>query len=187
MSKIDKLDAEIITLLQSDGRRPSVEMARLLNVAEGTIRKRIERLVGDEVIQISAWADPLKIGYQNYAVLMVRVDLQELDRAAEQIAKQPEIFFLGTCTGAYDLFVTACFHSLQHMHEFITQRLSRVAGIRKVSTSHVMRVVKRDYSFDVTLTDEVKPDRTVRARGKAAARTGGRTPPSGKAATSRKQ
>jgi Lrp/AsnC family transcriptional regulator for asnA, asnC and gidA len=158
---------KIISLLQSDGRRPSVEVARLLNVAEGTIRKRIERLVGEQVIQISAWADPLKIGYQNYAVLMIRVDLQELDRAAEQIAKLPEIFFLGTCTGAFDLFVTACFHSLQHMHEFITRRLSQVAGIREISTSHVMRVMKRDYSFDITPTDQPKSDRTVRARGKA--------------------
>jgi Lrp/AsnC family transcriptional regulator for asnA, asnC and gidA len=166
MQKIDQLDAEIISLLQSDGRRPSVEMARLLNVAEGTIRKRIERLVGEEVIQISAWADPLRIGYENYAVLMMQVDHQKLDRAAEQIAELPEIFFLGTCTGAFDVFVTACFRSLQHMHEFITQRLAQVPGIRHVSTSHVMRVVKRDYSFDVTPTDEQLPDRTVRARGK---------------------
>jgi Lrp/AsnC family transcriptional regulator, regulator for asnA, asnC and gidA len=187
MSAIDKLDAEIISLLQSDGRRPSVEMARLLKVAEGTIRKRIERLIGEEVIQISAWADPLRIGYQNYAVLMMSVDLQELDRAAEQIAELPEIFFLGTCTGAFDLFVTACFHSLQHMHEFITQRLSQVAGIRRISTSHVMRVVKRDYSFDITPTDEAKPDRTVRARYKAAPRAGKRSKGAARAAVSRKQ
>jgi Lrp/AsnC family transcriptional regulator for asnA, asnC and gidA len=145
-------------------------MARPLDVAEGTIRKRIERLVGEGVIQISAWADPLRIGYQNYAVLMLSVDHRELESAAEQIAAHPEIFFLGTCTGAFDLFVTACFRSLQHMHEFITQRLSQVPGVRQVSTSHVMRVVKRDYAFDVTPTDDEKPDRTVRARGQATKR-----------------
>jgi Lrp/AsnC family transcriptional regulator for asnA, asnC and gidA len=166
MARIDHLDAEIISLLQSDGRRPSVEIARTLQVAEGTIRKRIERLVGEEVIQISAWADPLRIGYDNYAVLMMHVDHKELDRAAERIAALPEIFFLGTCTGAYDLFVTACFRSLQHMHEFITRRLTQIPGIRGVSTSHVMRVVKRDYSFDVTPTDDEQPNRTVRARAK---------------------
>ena len=38
---LDDLDAQIITLLQNDGRRPTVEMARHLAVAEGTVRKRI--------------------------------------------------------------------------------------------------------------------------------------------------
>src|SRR5260370_531521 len=93
-----------ITLLQDDGRRPTVEMARHLAVAEGTVRKRIERLIREKVIQIGAWADPLKIGYQNYAVLMMHVDLRDLERAAEQLSKMPEIFFLGTCTGGFDLF-----------------------------------------------------------------------------------
>ncbi len=180
MIKIDQLDAGIISLLQKDGRRPSVEMARLLDVAEGTIRKRIERLIGDGVIHVSAWADPLKIGYENYAVLMIRIDHQELDKAAQRIAQFPEIFFLGICTGAYDLFVTAAFRSLQHMHEFITVRLSRVAGVRDVTTSHVMQVVKRDYSFEITATGEAEPGRVAGTRDKSgspASRRGRRRPP----------
>jgi Lrp/AsnC family transcriptional regulator for asnA, asnC and gidA len=161
---LDDLDAQIITLLQDDGRRPTVKMARQLAVAEGTVRKRIERLVREKVIQIGAWADPLKIGYQNYAVLMMHVDLRDLERAAEQLSKMPEIFFLGTCTGGFDLFVSACFRSLEHMHEFMTKRLSRVPGIQRVSTSHVTRVMKRDYSFRVTAVQRESPAGLRRVR-----------------------
>jgi Lrp/AsnC family transcriptional regulator, regulator for asnA, asnC and gidA len=147
---LDALDAEIVTLLQADGRRPTVEIARRLRVAEGTVRKRLDRLIREEVIQIGAWADPLKIGYQNYAVFMMHVELREFKRVAERLAKMPEIFFLGTCTGAFDVFATACFRSLEHLHEFMTTRLARVHGIQRVSTSSVTRVMKRDYSFRVT-------------------------------------
>jgi Lrp/AsnC family transcriptional regulator for asnA, asnC and gidA len=164
MLSLDRLDAEIITLLQSDGRRPTVEIARRLAVAEGTVRKRIERLSREKIIQISAWADPLKIGYQNYAVLMIHVELRELERAAVQLSKMPEIFFLGTCTGAFDIFVSACFRSLEHMHEFMTKRLSRVPGIQRVATSNVTRVMKRDYSFHVTTADGEAPGRSGRVR-----------------------
>jgi Lrp/AsnC family transcriptional regulator for asnA, asnC and gidA len=170
---LDDLDAQIITLLQDDGRRPTVEMARHLAVAEGTVRKRIERLIREKVIQIGAWADPLKIGYQNYAVLMMHVDLRDLERAAEQLSKMPEIFFLGTCTGGFDIFVSACFRSLEHMHEFMTKRLSRVPGIQRVSTSHVTRVMKRDYSFRVTTGQKEPPAglrRMRRRRGPGMAR-----------------
>jgi len=152
-ASIDLVDAKIVEMLQADGRRPSLEIARSLGVAEGTVRKRIERLVRDKVIQISAWADPLQIGYQNYAVLMMSMDLHHLDRGAEEIAQMPEVFFLGTCIGEFNLFISACFRSLEHMHEFMTQRLAKVAGIQRVSTSHVTRVVKRDYSFEIVAVD----------------------------------
>ncbi len=161
---VDALDAEIVTLLQTDGRRPTVEMARRLHVAEGTVRKRIDRLVRERVIQISAWADPLKIGYQNYAVLMMHVELREFERIAERLAEMPEIFFLGTCTGAFDIFASACFRSLEHMHEFITKRLARVRGIQRVSTSNVTRVIKRDYSFRITAAETNGAPRTPSGR-----------------------
>lgn len=165
MKPIDRLDAEIITLLQSDGRRPSVEIARRLAVAEGTVRKRVERLIREQVIQIGAWADPLKIGYQNYAVMMIQAELRYLERAAERLAEMPEIFFLGTCTGAFDIFATACFRSVEHMHEFMTKRLARVPGIRRVSTSNVTRVGKRNYSFRVASVDGTSDGNSVgRAR-----------------------
>lgn len=151
--EIDALDAKIVDMLQANGRRPCLEMARWLGVSEGTVRKRIERLVRDKVIQISAWADPLQIGYNNYAVLMMNLDLKSLDRAAGQISEMPEVFFLGTCIGEFNLFVSACFRSLDHMHEFMTKRLAQVPGVQRVSTSHVTRVVKRDYSFPVVQTD----------------------------------
>jgi Lrp/AsnC family transcriptional regulator, regulator for asnA, asnC and gidA len=153
MTTIDQLDAKIISLLQADGRRSNVDIARSLAVAEGTVRKRIERLVRDKVIQISAWADPLRIGYQNYAVLMMYVDLRSLDRAAKQLAAIPEVFFLGTCIGEFNLFVSACFRSLEHMHEFMTKRLSKISGIQRLSTSHVTSIAKRDYSFKAVHAD----------------------------------
>jgi Lrp/AsnC family transcriptional regulator, regulator for asnA, asnC and gidA len=167
--QLDALDAKIIVMLQADGRRPSIEMARSLGVTEGTIRKRIERLVRDKIIQISAWADPLQIGYNNYAVLMMNLDLKHLDSGADKISRMPEVFFLGTCIGEFNLFVSACFRSLEHMHEFMTKRLARVPGVRRISTSHVTRVVKRDYSFTVIPTDVSRP---LRRRSSAANRRG---------------
>ena len=68
------------------------------------MRKRIERLVREQVIQIGAWADPLKIGYQDYINMELQVSLAEIERVAERLAKLPEIFFLGLCTGRSNIF-----------------------------------------------------------------------------------
>jgi hypothetical protein len=80
---------------------------------------------------------------------MMYVDLRSLDHAAKQLSALPEVFFLGTCIGEFNLFVSACFRSLDHMHEFMTKRLSKISGIQRLSTSHVTSIAKRDYSFKV--------------------------------------
>jgi Lrp/AsnC family transcriptional regulator for asnA, asnC and gidA len=156
-TRIDDLDARIITLLRNDGRRSNVDIARYLKVAEGTVRKRIERLVRERVIQIGAWADPLKIGYQTYANIELSVNLRDIEAVAERVAKLPEIFFLGIRTDRSDIFATACFRSNEHFHEFITKRLARVPGIRHASSSSINKIVKREHTFPVAMHGDNGP------------------------------
>jgi Lrp/AsnC family transcriptional regulator for asnA, asnC and gidA len=147
MSHIDDLDAKIITILRPDGRRSNVEIARQLGVAEGTVRKRIERLVREQIIQIGAWADPLKVGYSDYINLELRVRLRDIESIAQRLAKLPEIFFLGLCTGRSGIFAAGCFRSNDHFHEFMTKHLARIPGILGISASSITRIVKRAHSF----------------------------------------
>ena len=142
-------------MLQVDGRQPNTELARRLGVAEGTVRRRLARLRRENVVQIGAWVDPLKIGYQIYAHIEIRVRLAAIERVAREVARLPEIFFVGICTGAFDIFAAGLFVSNQHMDEFITRRLSRVPGIEGTSTSSVIRVVKRDYRLQVPSANSV--------------------------------
>lgn len=149
---IDETDAKIVTLLQADGRLANTEIARRLGIAEGTVRKRVGRLLREEVIQVGAWADPLRIGYQTYAIIEVQVHLPDIERVAERLASFSEVFFLGICTGNFDIFAAAIFRSSAHLYEFVTKRLSRTPGIVRTSTSNVIRVVKRNYTFPALAT-----------------------------------
>jgi Lrp/AsnC family transcriptional regulator for asnA, asnC and gidA len=90
-SQIDEIDARIVTILQEDGRSPNTEIARRLGLAEGTVRKRVARLLRDKVMQVGAWADPLKIGYQVHVILEIETDLRLLDVAARRVAGMREV------------------------------------------------------------------------------------------------
>ena len=46
---MDELDRKIITLLQLDGRASNAKIAREVSVSEGTVRRRLRRLVNDDV------------------------------------------------------------------------------------------------------------------------------------------
>jgi Lrp/AsnC family transcriptional regulator for asnA, asnC and gidA len=149
MTPIDELDAKIITLLRQNGRRSNVEIARRLSIAEGTVRKRIDRLVGEGVIQIGAWADPYKIGYQVYINMDLQVQLEEIEQIAHRLAKLPEIFFLGLSTGRSGIFAGCCFRSNVHFHDFLIQDLARIPGIQSISTTIITKILKREHSFPV--------------------------------------
>src|SRR5262245_53604565 len=146
---LNALDANIITLLQADGRRTNTDIARRLGVAEGTVRNRIMRLLADEVIKVGVWPNPLKIGYQTYAFIEIQVNPPDLERVAEHLASFPEIAFVGICTGSFDLHVAALFYSNEHMYELITKRLNHVKGVLHTSTSTVLRIVKRECGYPV--------------------------------------
>ena len=149
-STIDEIDAKMIALLEADGRQHNTELANRLGVAEATIRNRITRLVREGIVQFGVWVNPLKIGYAIYALIEIQTSLADVERVAERRAQLPEIFFIGICTGTYDIFVSALFRSSEHMQEFMTKRVAQIKGIQRTSTTTVTQVVKRSYAPPVT-------------------------------------
>ena len=134
-------------MLQADARRPNTDIARRLRIAETTVRNRIERLTREGVVQCGAWTDPLKIGYQTYAIIQVAPP--RLEKVAEVLAALPEVFFLGIATGGFDIVAAAVFRSNEHLYELMTKRFARIAGIQRTSTLGIVRIVKRAYSYPV--------------------------------------
>ena len=60
---MDQLDRRIINLLQMDGRASNAALARELEVSEGTIRRRVRRLIQEGLIRITAVPNIEKPGY----------------------------------------------------------------------------------------------------------------------------
>src|SRR5262245_34576262 len=87
--EISDLDLKIIEELQGDGRRPFTQIAAQLGVSEAAVRARTSRLMERGVLQIVGVADPLKLGYDQMALIGVRCDGDQLLEAAHAIAALP--------------------------------------------------------------------------------------------------
>jgi len=148
-TKLDNVDTKIVNLLHSDGRMTNTEVARRLGLAEATVRKRVARLVETGVMQFQAWVDPLKVGYDIYAIIQIQVSPPHIESVAETLREFPEIAFLGVCTGDFDIFAAAVLRSNADLYDFLTKRLSQVTGINRTATSSMIRLVKREYVFPV--------------------------------------
>jgi Lrp/AsnC family transcriptional regulator for asnA, asnC and gidA len=161
---LDDVDLRLISLLQGDGRRSNVEIAQELNLAEATVRRRLDRLLSDGALRITAVVDPDKTGLPTAAVIMVEADLARVDDIARQLAALPEVQIVSITTGRWDIIVQAVFPSDEHLLSFLRDRVASIAGVRHTETFHVLRQVKHlgDWTLPLELTSStagnVDPD-----------------------------
>src|SRR5919108_4031130 len=91
---LDDLDKAIIKALQLDGRRPYAQIGRELKVPEATVRQRAERLINRGIVQVVGVTDPLAMGFQQPALIGIKVDAAKLEQTAETIAGLDEGTYL---------------------------------------------------------------------------------------------
>ena len=72
--ELTDLDKRIIEHLQEDGRRPFTQIAADLGVSEAAVRARTNRLIERGVIQVVGVTDPLRLGFQQWAMIGIRCE-----------------------------------------------------------------------------------------------------------------
>jgi Lrp/AsnC family transcriptional regulator for asnA, asnC and gidA len=139
---LDKLDFDIVSCLQQDGRMSFTEMAEKLDVSVGTVRTRMNKLVEDGTINIIGRVDPEKVGFHAYAHIAVYVRPATLkEKLAKKIARLPEVSFLAMTSGEYDLEVDVMCRDNDHLMEFV-DKISAYQGIHQTKTTLYFRVYK---------------------------------------------
>lgn len=102
----DKLNQQIIGMLEIDGRSPFKEIAVALDVSEGTVRNRVNRMKDAGVLQIKALVDRSAINYATDSMLGIKVaPTSSPSEVAKRLQDCNEIVFIIWITGRYDLLV----------------------------------------------------------------------------------
>jgi Lrp/AsnC family transcriptional regulator for asnA, asnC and gidA len=145
--QIDSLDQQIIRVLQSNGRMSNVDIAREVGVTEATVRKRLDRLLGEGIVRTTACLDLTRVGLGTGALIALQVDLARIGRIAEQLANLPQVRSVSYTAGEYDLFLEAVFASDQDLLHFLTSDIAAIQGIRKTSTFHILKRIKDEHQW----------------------------------------
>jgi DNA-binding Lrp family transcriptional regulator len=156
-SEIDELDYRIIVELQEDSRRSNRALARVLGVSESTVRRRIKDLITARTIELTAIPDPAKVGYPTHAFLQVQVDFSEVTRVAGVLVEYPEVHYVGICSGANQLLVTAMCRSPGELSDFITEELGKIPGIKRTETITHLKYEKRTFGWLQPVRNDTLP------------------------------
>ncbi len=148
--KITPLDVGIISSLRGDARKSFVKIAEELGTPESTVRHRLNRLVKHGILEFTAVANPLLMGYPIWAIIEIQGEPSRVRAVAQQLAKAPEVYFVGITTGRCDIFASAVFRSNEELLDFLTTRVAKIPGIMRTSTSTVLDVVKRTLALSAS-------------------------------------
>jgi DNA-binding Lrp family transcriptional regulator len=131
---MDRKNRRILDILKEDGRASFTDIADELNVSEGTVRKRVQDMKEDGVIDrftVELGSTAAK------AIVMVKLSTNS---GIDQVLKEfPEDMAINEVAGEYDLIV----EFERANNERINEVLDKVRGIEGVKETKTYTVLKQ--------------------------------------------
>ena len=149
MLEVDELDRRMIQLLQRNGRASNARVAREVGVSEGTVRRRLKRLLEEDIIKVVAFPDPEMFGYGTEALVGVQVDPDKTSEVASSLAALRETSWVSVTTGAFDIFTWVTLPSSVELGTFLNTKVRTVPGVRRTETFVNLQIPKRNYGLAV--------------------------------------
>lgn len=142
--ELDDLDVKILTLLQKDARASYKKIAEELGVSTPTVRNRINSLTNLGVIKrfTAIISDELIGGVAS--IILVDADPSRLKEISREISAFPEAREVYRTAGDFELVAKLFLDDMDALEEFLTKKLGRVEGIKKIKNYLVIKGAKEE-------------------------------------------
>ena len=129
MINLDNLDINIIEALRENGCIASTKLASKFSVNEGTIRKRIKKLINSGLLSIKGLINPSLIVNKSVITVGIKVTLsKDLVAVAKEMSKIPLVYSVVIVTGRYDIIIELFLETSKYS-DFLTNELSKIKSI----------------------------------------------------------
>ena len=143
---IDAIDEEIIRQLQTDGRRPYTQLAKVVGLSEAAVRQRVQRLLETGVMQVVAVTDPLSLGLRRQAMVGIKVQ-GDVRHVADVLAKLEEVVYVVLTAGSVDLLAEVVVASDDDLLHLLNDSIRSIPGVVATDTSIYLSLRKQTYQW----------------------------------------
>ncbi len=148
MKQLDKIDKEILNILQDQGRITNSDLAGKVGLSSPSIIERIRKMEKAGIIsKYSALINPKKVNKE--IVTMVAISMQlhnesEFKRFYESIRKWPEVLECYHVTGDEDFIMKVAVKDITTYERFMFEKVMKISGVRNIRTFLVLSSVKEN-------------------------------------------
>ena len=142
--KMDETNIAIVKHLRH-GRKSFKKIAEALSISENTVRARVNKLIDEGILEISARVDPEAIPGHRVVMVGVKLKTMNLVKKGEEFSKLKGVVSVNVVTGRYDLLLVVFLNSGFGLLEFYTEEVARIEDVQSVETF----VVYKGYNLKV--------------------------------------
>jgi Lrp/AsnC family transcriptional regulator for asnA, asnC and gidA len=143
---LDAANRAIIEALQRDGRQPYGAIAEAVGLSEAAVRRRVQRLREDGIMQIVAVTDPLQLGFTRQAMVGISVE-GDVRLVAEKISELAEVDYVVMCAGSFDLLAEVVCEDDERLLALLNDALRAIPGVRSTETFLYLKLAKQTYTW----------------------------------------
>lgn len=122
---------------------------RMGDISERAIRYRIDRMIEEGVIQISAVVSPEALGLKIKADVWLEVEADAVLDVAKKMAAFENVTYVACGIGQNDISIQVVARDTSEIYYFVTEVVRKVPGVRKTTTSIVPIILKDVYQWRV--------------------------------------
>ena len=143
---MDRLDKRILSELQADGTLTNAELAERVGLSATPCARRVKQLEEEGVIaRRVVLLNASKLGLKLHALVQISMDKHTPDRFEHfesEVRKHPEVIELLLIPGqSADYLLKLVLPDMEHYHDFLLNKITRIEGVADVHSSFIMRRV----------------------------------------------
>jgi DNA-binding Lrp family transcriptional regulator len=142
---IDRIDREILRLLQQDGRLANAQLAEAVSLSPSACLRRLQRLESSGVIEAyAARLNGAAIGRPNTVFIEVTLNSQgssALDAFERAVAACPAVLECHLMSGDFDYLLRVAVADMADYERLHRQQLAAFPHVARVRTAFAMRAV----------------------------------------------
>ncbi len=160
---IDRIDREILRLLQENARTPNAEIARRVGLAPTAIFQRVRKLEDAGVIRgYSAQVDPHALGLALTAFVLVRTgEGARSQQITPSLVELPEVQEVHRVVGEDCFMVKVRARSAEDLARLLDEQLQAIPGVASTRTTIVLTTAKETARVAPELMHPPQPERAV--------------------------
>ena len=147
IQKLNRVDRQMVSLLQKDGRMPIVTIAKELGISETTARSRLKRLLADDVIRVVAVSNPIRLGFEIIGNIKLSIDLKKKDAILKALKDIDALNYVALTTGGNDIDIEFIAGSLSEFKTLVFEKISQIDGVNSAETSLIVEIIKDTWDF----------------------------------------
>lgn len=153
MSKLDRIDHNILDILQREGRISNADLAKKIHLSPAATHTRLRRLENEHFIEgYSARVNREKLGFNMLCYIHISIQThspEELEKFRNTLSEMPEVLECSFVTGEFDYLAKIALKDQRDLERFILHQLTPIPGVSRVSTSLIVSEIKSSSNIPI--------------------------------------